>query len=326
VIAILLVCAFAAVAFGGDADEEKREVKMDFSSNSVKYESKTQLGKTKNKYQVQYDAEDGRLRISFAAYAKDTDSTTEELFQVKFEVLQEYVETDGVPGLSSGDTLGRTYNLGKEAAQTKITFIRLPDGTAWSGDAILNFEARTTDGVFVLRSYIAPVNITLGKLPVAPDTNKFDIFINNFAFTLSNSRLAIIAKVRSKDRQGYRAKDSDGVDTTTVPSKRKTEVNFGVAALPFARFTWATTCTVPVNASADIITSAFVVDVNDTDRDADESNKRVAFSIDSVQPSSVFWDPAVGMGASNGAGRIPVASTMIAAVSLVSMLLRSLFV
>jgi len=315
VFCVLALMATAVLAGDGHKDDEvtdddpkskqlgkrTRDVKLEIKDNKVSMESVSRTGKYKNKFQIEYSAEDGgnansRVRVDMKAFTRSDDSDTKFRFQLKFEGIVEYKEVDGVAGLSSGDTVRSTLAI-RGVDFRKDSSIKDPI----SNEDLLVFHGTSGDGVFTIRGYLNPVEFKARNTStVPPQFHKFDIIINDFPYNDSTtSRLALIAKVRASQHDASRSKDDDGVERTGEASSKTKQVTFGENAIPFALFAWVNTVTINQdgNNTANVITSPMTIDQQDTDgASSGDINKLVAFSFDSIAPSNIEWDPEVGMG------------------------------
>jgi hypothetical protein len=303
----------------GDERKAPRDIDLDVKDNSVSFTSTTKTsgpGNIKNKFTLNLVSKPNFFEAVLESFQKSTDNDSKNKFRIRFSALQEYVET-GVAGSGynpATDTKGFTYLIG--GSDVKFT------AGSMTAD-VKKFSGVSNDGVFAVYVTVGSTlfNITNRMVRVIdPSSCKIDVVLNNLdsRYTLPNSRLALIAKVKSKAL----TKDLSSASST---------VEMGSAATARGFFSWDTTVNATVNGTlitdVAVITTPLAAQTNSSDLSDDglengENCQLAIYSFDVVRPNKIVWDPEIGVLAYSS----DTSSATINTYSMITILLLSMIV
>jgi len=295
-VALLAFLALAAVsvhAQSADAElRSPRDIGMVLTSTSVNLVSRTRNPAFRNRFEVEYKGmPDNQFTLQTRAWSNDAASgvAAGTKFDLRFRRLTEYLEVDGIPGYTAGDTRRSPspFNIGH------VTFTQDPNTTDSNGNVIYNFHGQTAEAtpVFKIIGKMLSVQSTVDGVVIIPSSHKFDLQLTPNWPIQAGSRLALECFIDiSTSTQATPVNGTAGEVST---------VHLGDNATPAAAFTWVPTVTVNGNETADIIVGPFITptDAGDALDDPNQNRKLLTFSVDYVGATSIWWDPSVEIGA-----------------------------
>jgi len=146
----------------------------------------------------------------------------------------------------------------------------------------------SADGLFKAVLSVAGISTSAAGVDVKPTAMKIDVYINNFHYTGSGTKLALVAKVDTHINSPPTKEASDGEG-----DKVKTRVRVDGGGL----FSWADTVTAD-GVAVNVIASSLATSSDPDDaagKESDEDAQRIVYTFNTTTPIvSLEWDPTLG--------------------------------
>jgi len=315
----LLLSTFAVLlVVGANADSlaDQRGIYFTLSAagDDLLMVSRTLTPGNSNQFQVEYMANPSN-QFSLETRSKQIigDAISTFKMDLRFKALYEYIEVDGIPGLSAGDnnTANHPINIGQ------VTIVQLPNTTDSSNNVIYNFlgsSPNTTSGVpvFQIRGRMVSVQTVVNGVTIVPSSHKFDLILTPTWTPTAGARMALACYIDVVSGTGFSTSNSSAAGQTVTSTVHLGDPNF-----PTINFNWVPTVTINGGStSANVIVGSFMVPTQTADQPTDPNTNRkiVYFSFDTLAPTRVEWDPSVSLGSgsivnSTTTGAAPRAAT-----------------
>jgi len=289
---------------GSGGGEDRSNVTCSANSNGIVLKSESETDTTRDRIEIDIEVSSSggsakNLLARLQAFSSVSGTQAEIDFRVKFSQLIEYLEVDGVAGYSSNDTQGAVLNLGDES----YTYSILADQAL--GSSVVKV-VRASSTHFTITGKMGSALFNDSGVFAITNSIKIDVDISNFGYTLgSQARLALVLGVVSDKTQAKTQSHDDGQPHV---DSEKINVHGDSAQGPVdAFFSWATTVDVTAPAAtAPVIASPLTVVANDQDDGDNQDHHQIIFSFDALAPTTIHWDPLIGLGAISGATSLSI--------------------
>ncbi|MFX0113421.1 MAG: hypothetical protein ACFFB3_02625 [Candidatus Hodarchaeota archaeon] len=277
---------------GVDDDREsetERELKVDHSANEFEIESELKVGETKDEFEVRFKIED-EPEIEFE-YKNEMDSLETELeLKIEFNSLNEFTDSNGNGYYDANDTVHSSYDL------SAVDFEDIQYITSTTSDGELLYEAwtQTTDGVFLLRMYVAGGFGLINGSAITPTEAKIDIEIHSYNFT-NQGNLALLLEVKTEVETEIDENDESPDEAEGLASSEEA-LGFVSPSDYFGFFSWATVATVD-GVEKPVVSGPFKLLESDFESDEDESEFEQKGELALVYPNGndIIHDPKIGV-------------------------------
>jgi len=305
--ALLVLGAVMADHGSDDNGQDDKDINHSVDSSGIHFESSSKTD-VQNKIKIDITVVNSggsgnRLEARLRSFTKASTTQAQVEFRAKFENLVEYVETDGVPGYSANDTVGTNLALGslnynyQAAANQGTTANPVYVATATAAGNVFKITAKVAGSLFNDSGVYAFTNGV-----------KIDVDISSFTYTLAGSRLALVMGFVSQKTR-FKSIENDN-NQNHVDSKRVVVTSNDVSGPMDAYFSWATTVDVTAPAAtANVIAGSITSTHNDDDDGDDNDHSNLVYSFDAVHPTTIHWDPFIGLG--NGVGQLLPSITIV---------------
>ncbi len=263
-----------------EKDAYEREVEVEHEDDKVQIKSELKNGENKDKIEFELKQDDG---VEFKLkYSTETASNeTEMKFKVKFRSIVEYSENNSVVGYQDAEFVSM-YKL-KDQSFEPIAYT--------TGTNLHIFTLTTTDGVFTIIAKISGSISEDGNATLTPNSIKFDVILNNFPYTQSDSSLALETRLKTEFERKI---DADTDEEEAGFGSDETQVGFGTTGF----FSWANTADAD-GTTVEVVTSS-IMDLDDDDEkehdlEEGETTEKLWFSFIATNATKIFWDPKVGV-------------------------------
>jgi len=284
--------------FKVDKDDVKIDAKSEFS------DSKYSKLKDSIKFDVKANNGDG-LKVDLDYKYDNSTDDAKNKYSIKYTFVVgsiiEFEPTDITKG----------FQEGVDAITQEIDLKDWTDMVAGSetvkGVKVDTFTTRgAKDEVFGTKGYISTE--TLNDMDYSSNYIKFDFDIDNFPYKGDAGKTALALKTKIKGK----FKSQQKTNIVTPGGKKEISVkleNEGVdipnSLAPVGRFSWVKTAT------ADNVTVAVITSTKDDKKDG---NREYYFTFDSFQPTTVEWDPEIGVEYPDTNAAVTLAAGNIAAL------------
>jgi len=313
---------FASLVWCDDIDQmggkESRDVQVSTDSNGIRVDSQSRTD-TQNKLHIDIELTGSggpgrRLQARLRSFSHSRPQTGDNAvahvdFRAKFEHLIEYLEVDGVPGLSGSDTTGTDIDLGLES----YTFaVGADQGTRANPIKV----ATAASPHFKITCKIGSVLFNDSGIWAFTNSVKIDVDISTFPYSLGpNARIALVMGMVSELTQ-FKSVTHD--DDQTADSNKVVVKEGGASGTTDAFFSWFTTVDVTSPpATAAVIAGPLTAVGLDSDDGSSQDHKRIVYSFNATHPDTIHWDPVIGVSLSGTSVMFPCMAMVVFLLSVV---------
>jgi hypothetical protein len=277
---------------GVDDDREsetERELRIDHSYNEFEIESELKVGEVKDEFEVRFKIED-EPEIEFEYKSEADDLETELELKIEFNTLIEFTDSNGNGYYDENDTEHSTYDL----EDVDFEDIQYVSSTTTDGELLYNAWTQTTDGVFLLRMYVAGGFGQINGSTITPTEAKIDIEIHNYNYT-NQGNLALLLEVKTEIETEI-DEDDQSPDEAEGLASNEEALAFLTASDNLGFFSWATIATVD-GVEKPVVAGPFKLDESKFESDDDETEFEQKGELALVYPygNDIVHDPKIGI-------------------------------
>ena len=268
------------------------QVELDNSSKEVHIQSQSMYGNISNKIQFELNAKE-EVSMEFQ-YQSNTASGNQTNLQVsmEFKQLVEFIDNSTNPnnimaGLNPGDTILKTIDFSTINWTLNYSTTTISNQTLYTVSIIGQINGTTIQFNFHLASSFIQINQNSILQPTAV---KIDVIIKNYAYSSTNSQLALKTNFGSSMQSKQISNTTeDQIDHLTT--KNESAVNFGNNQYG-GFFSWANQLLVD-GKNMSVVTSPVMTDPEDS------SGQTTMLYFSFPYGNVLVWDPKIGVAMSS---------------------------
>jgi hypothetical protein len=270
-----------------ERDAYEREVEFEQQDREFKAKSALKNGDNKDEFELEFKVGGGdEPEIKLKYKTESSSSETELEYKIEFDRIIEFSENSSVVGFDTNDTILSEYEMDK-MDWDPIVYSEVVE----NGVTIYSATASTSDGVFVLRMYLAGSFADVNGSALTPNALKIDVEIHNYDYISNSSYLSLETDIKSQSE--YEEKE-DTVEEQAGFASNEAQVSIGNSNAA-GYFSWVETA-IADGVDVPVKYSGLITEGNEDDDDIESEQKGTAyFTFEAESPKDLIWDPKVGV-------------------------------